>query len=323
MQTKVKKQRVATIMARVNDRAAMREKVEEDTMQHIAKWMDKQDCTLQQLFARFNTDADEYLSDAELFEMLEAIHVPVNRQLRRIILAIFDKDRDNRVSKQEFNDRLGKYTKKAPITAADIGGDGIAQKDKEELAEMWNEEHREKAVFEDFGFDATDKDELARRENETVELIKAGKLPNEPIKGQIDFKIENCIGMPTVPGKNCCFYKLKRHYFDDQGVKQKRKDIQGFCARYARDENDPNTASIRCRIKAHDLLDQNLHACGDTMMLELYLVESMDKGLIGTPAAQKQNLSFVGEAVLRWKQCFGEKNINNWDKLEPIYLSDE
>ena len=59
------------------------------------------------------------------------------------------------------------------------------------------------------------------------------------------------------------------------------------------------------------------------MILELYLVESMDKALISTPAAQKQNLSFVGEAVLRWKQCFEEKNVNNWDKLGPIYLSDD
>ena len=43
-------------MERVSERAAMREKIEEDTLQHIAKYMDKQEYTLKQLFDRFNTD---------------------------------------------------------------------------------------------------------------------------------------------------------------------------------------------------------------------------------------------------------------------------
>ena len=84
---------------------------------------------------------------------------------------------------------------------------------------MFNEEHRVKAVYEDFGFDATDKDELLARENETIKLIKEGKLPNKPMDGHIDIKIENCIGLPSVPGKEFCFYKLKRTYFDNEGVK--------------------------------------------------------------------------------------------------------
>lgn len=42
---------------------------------------------------------------------------------------------------------------------------------------MFNEENRTKAVFEDFAFDVSDKDELARREAETIQLIKENKLP--------------------------------------------------------------------------------------------------------------------------------------------------
>ena len=48
---------------------------------------------------------------------------------------------------------------------------------------MFNEEHRDKKVFEDFGFDPSDADELARREAETIELIKKGELPMEEING--------------------------------------------------------------------------------------------------------------------------------------------
>ena len=59
------------------------------------------------------------------------------------------------------------------------------------------------------------------------------------------------------------------------------------------------------------------------MMLEFYLVESADVAMIKTSAAQKANLSFVGEAVLKWKHCFDEANVNNWVELGPIFLGDE
>ena len=105
-------------------------------------------------------------------------------------------------------------------------------------------------------------------------------------------------------------------------MKKKRKEIQGFCKNFTRDPADPKTAIINCRVKVDDLLKENLHACGDTMMLELYLVEAREKALIATAAARDANLSFVGEAVLRWKHCFEEANVNEWDKLGPVYLGD-
>lgn len=50
---------------------------------------------------------------------------------------------------------------------------------------MFNEENRQKMVFEDFKFDASDKDELARREAETIDLINNKKLPDQKINGEI------------------------------------------------------------------------------------------------------------------------------------------
>ena len=149
--------------------------------------------------------------------MLEIIHVPINRQIQRIILAIFDGHKDGKISKQEFNDRLGKYTKKAPITTEDIAGDIINEQDKKDLVEMWNKENREKEVYEDYDFDVTDADELLAREHETMRLIKEGRLPNEPIGGTLDIKIEKIDGMLKIPNKNCCFFKLRRTYFDEKG----------------------------------------------------------------------------------------------------------
>ena len=139
----VKKKKVAEVMYRINDRAAMKERVEEKTMVHIATYIDKQDYTIEQLFKRFNTDEDdEFLSDKEFFAMLELIHVNANAQLQRIILAMFDQNKDGKISKSEFVGKLKKYTQKAPITAEQIESNIIKEEDKKELVEMYNEEHR-------------------------------------------------------------------------------------------------------------------------------------------------------------------------------------
>ena len=104
-------------MHNVNNRAAMKEQVEEQTLTHIAKYMESNGWDLNRLFRYFNSDEDEFLSDTEFFDMLGIIHVNVNQQLKRILLSMFDTNRDGKISKQEFKAKLEKYTKKAPITA--------------------------------------------------------------------------------------------------------------------------------------------------------------------------------------------------------------
>ena len=56
MKTDVKKKKIAEVMYRINDRAAMRERVEEDTLTHIATYMDKKGFDLNGLFRYFNSD---------------------------------------------------------------------------------------------------------------------------------------------------------------------------------------------------------------------------------------------------------------------------
>lgn len=116
MQGDVKKKKISEVMYRINDRAAMKERIEEQTLTHIATYMDKQGWDLNRLFNYINTDQDEFISDTELFEMLEQIHVNTNQQLRRIMYSMFDTNKDGKISKAEFKGKLDKYTKKAPIT---------------------------------------------------------------------------------------------------------------------------------------------------------------------------------------------------------------
>eukprot|EP00354_Favella_ehrenbergii_P008320 CAMPEP_0170470496 /NCGR_PEP_ID=MMETSP0123-20130129/12940_1 /TAXON_ID=182087 /ORGANISM="Favella ehrenbergii, Strain Fehren 1" /LENGTH=126 /DNA_ID=CAMNT_0010737651 /DNA_START=902 /DNA_END=1282 /DNA_ORIENTATION=- len=126
MQGDVKKKKISEVMYRINDRAAMKERIEERTLTHIATYMDKQEWDLNRLFNFINTDQDEFISDVELFEMLDLIHVNTNQQLRRIMLSMFDTNKDGKISKQEFKAKLEKYTRKAPIAVEQIEGDIIA-----------------------------------------------------------------------------------------------------------------------------------------------------------------------------------------------------
>ena len=152
----VKKKKVSEVMFRINNRGKMREHIEDKTLKHIALYMDKQDWSIDKLFTHFNTDdSDNYLTETELFEMMNIIKVNVNSQLKKILFAMFDSDQNGNISKQELRAKLEPYVHRkaevAVIADTDI-------KDKEELVEIYNEMHRKKEVFEDHAFDPSDKE---------------------------------------------------------------------------------------------------------------------------------------------------------------------
>ena len=109
--------------------------------------------------------------------MLDDIHVPVNVQLQRILLSIFDSSKDGQISKKEFVDKLEKYVTFAEVEAEVIESNVIGKQDAKELADMFNEENRRKPVYEDFKFSAKETDHLKDREEETIALLKEGNLP--------------------------------------------------------------------------------------------------------------------------------------------------
>ena len=66
--------KVSQIMAKVNDRSAMRKKIEEDTMKHIAAYIAKKPgCTIESLFNEFETDGDGCIDINELTEMFREL----------------------------------------------------------------------------------------------------------------------------------------------------------------------------------------------------------------------------------------------------------
>ena len=279
----------------------MREHNEDKALRHIATYLDKQEKSIDWLFSFYNTDQDEFLSDTEFFAMLEKLHINVNRQLQRMLYAMFDEDKSGTISKEEFKKKLAPYTKKAEMKVEQIADTGI--KDKEELVEMYNEEIRDKAVFEDFGFSPSDVDELKRREAETIELIKKGELPTEEIKGEVQIKLLNFENLTRVEGKPVVYYKIKRTFFNAENPQQPfvefRKDKPGFMQKNFSWENN----RMDCRINLNDLKSENLHLQGDTILIELYMIERAEVSL-------RKNATFVGEIRFSYKHCFEAEKKN-------------
>lgn len=121
MQGTAKNIKVTTIMARVNERPAMRKRIEEETMQHIAKYILKRPgTTIDSLFDRFEVDKDGSIDIDELTAMFKDLDINVNNQLLLILLAIFDHNGDHRISREEFTQMLEKYVKKAPIKVENV-----------------------------------------------------------------------------------------------------------------------------------------------------------------------------------------------------------
>ena len=57
-------------------------------------------------------------------------------------------------------------------------------------------------------------------------------MPNLPVNGHVDIKLENCIGLPIIEGKDSLFYKLIRVRFNEEGKKEKVRPIAGFMKKY-------------------------------------------------------------------------------------------
>jgi Ca2+-binding EF-hand superfamily protein len=66
-------------MARVNDRSAMRKRIEEETMKHIATYIAKRPGqTIESLFDRYETDGDGCIDIDELTVMFKELEINVN-----------------------------------------------------------------------------------------------------------------------------------------------------------------------------------------------------------------------------------------------------
>ena len=68
------------------------------------------------------------------------------------------------IQKEEFKELLDKYCTKKAIAVADVESKVIGAADAKQLVEMYNEDIREKQVFENFDFDHEDSAAIKLRE---------------------------------------------------------------------------------------------------------------------------------------------------------------
>lgn len=163
-------------MTKVNNRSTMRKKIEEDTMKHIAAYIAKKPgCTIESLFNEFETDGDGCIDINELTVMFRSLQINVNNQLLRILLAIFDKNDDQKINIDEFTSLLNKYVDKSQVDNT--------KTTKEKLIVNFNDVSRK--VFEDYNFDHNDVRVIQKRDQQAIALVRSGEMPYEKIEGEI------------------------------------------------------------------------------------------------------------------------------------------
>ena len=95
-----------------------------------------------------------------------------------------------------------------------------------------------------------------------------------------------------------------------------------FCKKFKRNEQDPTEAIISSKITLPELFDQNLHAQGDVITIDLYLCKTASQKDSQNPK-NNPNITFVGEATFSWKQVFEADNSNQWIDIDkPLFLTD-
>jgi len=163
-------------MTKVNNRSTMRKKIEEDTMKHIAAYIAKKPgCTIESLFNEFETDGDGCIDINELTVMFRSLQINVNNQLLRILLAIFDKNDDQKINIDEFTSLLNKYVDKSQVDNT--------KTTKEKLIVNFNDVSLK--VYEDYNFDHNDVRVIQKRDQQAIALVRSGEMPYEKIEGEI------------------------------------------------------------------------------------------------------------------------------------------
>jgi Ca2+-binding EF-hand superfamily protein len=154
----------------------MRKKIEEDTMKHIAAYIAKKPgCTIESLFNEFETDGDGCIDINELTVMFRSLQINVNNQLLRILLAIFDKNDDQKINIDEFTSLLNKYVDKSQVDNT--------KTTKEKLIVNFNDVSHK--VYEDYNFDHNDIRVIQKRDQQAIALVRSGEMPYEKIEGEI------------------------------------------------------------------------------------------------------------------------------------------
>ncbi len=172
----LKQLKVSEIMTKVNNRSTMRKKIEEDTMKHIAAYIAKKPgCTIESLFNEFETDGDGCIDINELTVMFRSLQINVNNQLLRILLAIFDKNDDQKINIDEFTSLLNKYVDKSQVDNT--------KTIKDKLVVNFNDISRK--VYEDYNFDHNDVRVIQKRDQQAIALVRSGEMPYEKIEGEI------------------------------------------------------------------------------------------------------------------------------------------
>jgi hypothetical protein len=115
----------------------------------------------------------------------------------------------------------------------------FTEKEKEELKDMYNEEIREKKVYEDFEFDHDDLKVVQKREQQALALIRAGEMPSDTINGEIQVLLFDSQNFLEVPNKPYLYVKLKRVSYLPQGAPKERYLVK-ICSRY----NQPEKGDI-------------------------------------------------------------------------------
>jgi EF-hand domain pair len=163
-------------MTKVNNRSTMRKKIEEDTMKHIAAYIAKKPgCTIESLFNEFETDGDGCIDINELTVMFRSLQINVNNQLLRILLAIFDKNDDQKINIDEFTSLLNKYVDKSQVDNT--------KTTKDKLVVNFNDVSRK--VYEDYNFDHNDVRVIQKRDQQAIALVRSGEMPYKKIEGEI------------------------------------------------------------------------------------------------------------------------------------------
>lgn len=297
LKSKDKKMKIETVALRIEKRLEESSAEREKSIMKVADKMTKSGYDLQQAMRYFDTDGSGQITREELKDGFDNMNIALSEGQRNNLFVILDGNGDNEISVTEFEAVFGQYLGAGgpvqDVEAEDLANEVIDEEMAADLAKNLKAEQKQAVVYSDQKLEAKTDEELAEIEEQRVQDIKAGNIPDKKASGELIFKIDKGDRLPELPGKEQLAFCISIPKYDNKGKLMTSGDSVRF---RTMDPEQPGRIRVKTRIL---LREENLFMFQDAIKVQVYRLgaDETDKTF---KIADK---TYIGCILTMWKEC--------------------
>lgn len=312
LQTKDKSLKWQMVLKNIEDRIAGSAKMRDDCIKKVAKMMLDNEISLETAMLYFDPDGSGTITRFEFSEAFKEMKISLNESLIKNLFVILDGNKDNNIDLLEFEAVFGKYFSKGgpvkEVTGEELENEitGVDKETAKDLAKQMNTEIKKTNVYTDQKLESPVDEELVEIEEQRVNDIKAGSLPEKLIGGELVLKITEGKNFVDLNGKPKFALRYEMPRYDNSG----KLTQPGFYDQMK--SQDAETGAFKIKLKL-PIMNHNMFLYQEIIRVSVYKVSDEATNF------KTADKTFIGCIYIQWKECV-DREVNG---ESPFLFFDE